>query len=72
MLRDLLEAPTDHEYYQPPDESLYYVPPGRQPYDREELNPSEDKIDLGPPTLRNEQLVRQKFAIEDFMRTMRQ
>ena len=40
-----------------------YVPPGRKRYDRSELNPSEDNIELGPPTLQNDQIYRQQFAI---------
>ena len=39
------------DYYRMPAEEDMYVPPGRKFYDREELSPEEDKINLGPPTL---------------------
>ena len=55
-----------------PAEEDMYIPPGRKPVDREELQPAEDKIELGPPTLDNESLYRQQFAIQDFAKTLRE
>ena len=62
----------EDEYYQPPNEEDMYIPPGRKKYDRDELNPEEENIKLGPPTLLNENLYRQQFAIQDYMRTLRE
>ena len=39
------------DYYRPPNEEDMYVPPGRNYFDREELNPAEDDIKVGPPIL---------------------
>lgn len=55
-----------------PAEEDIYIPPGRRYVDREELNPPEDIIDLGPPTLDNETLYRQQFAIQDYAKTLKQ
>ena len=41
-----------------PAEEDMYVPPGRKFYDREDLNPIEDKIELGPPILQNDEIYR--------------
>ena len=72
LIDRILKKSKQSEYYQPPAEEDYYVPPGRQPYDREELNPSEDNIELGPPTLQNNKIIRQTFAIEEFMKKLRE
>lgn len=39
------------DYYRPPNEEDMYVPPGRNYFDREELNPAEDDIKVGPPII---------------------
>ena len=49
-----------------------YVPPGRKYYDREDLSPKEEEIELGPPTLQNDTIYRQQFAIKDYVKTLRQ
>ena len=49
-----------------------YIPPGRKRYDRSELRPSEDNIELGPPTLQNDQIYRQQFAIQDYLKTLKE
>ena len=49
-----------------------YIPPGRQPYNRDELNPSEDEIKLGPKIVDNFDLCRTRFAMKDFTKTLRQ
>ena len=72
MIEQILKSLNMDQYYMPPAEEDYYVPPGRQRFDREELNPKEDNIELGPPILSNSKIIRQSFAIEDFMRTMRE
>ena len=58
-------------YVMPAEEDIY-LPPGRKFYDREDLMPVEDQIELGPPTLTNETLYRQQFAIQDYAKTLRQ
>ncbi len=55
-----------------PAEEDLYLPPGRRWIDREELCPPEDEIELGPPTLDNDTLYRQQFAIHDYVKTLRQ
>ena len=42
------------DYYRMPAEEDMYVPPGRKFYDREELCPKEEQIELGPPILQND------------------
>ena len=59
------------EYYRMPDEEDLYIPPGRKPYDRDELNPSENKIELGPPILKNDEIYRQHYSIKDYLNTLR-
>ena len=59
------------EYYRMPKEEDMYIPPGRKFYNREELQPSEDNIKLGPPTLKNDEIYRQQYAIKDYLRTLR-
>ena len=54
-----------------PAEEDIYLPPGRKRVDREELCPPEDEIELGPPTLDNDALYRQQFAIHDYVKTLR-
>ena len=41
-------------YYQPPADEDLYIPPGRNRFDRDELDPSEDKLALGPSSLHND------------------
>lgn len=57
------------EYYSPPNEEDYYVAPGRKKYERDDW--SFEKINPAPPTLKNDQIIRQKFAIQDFLKTLR-
>ena len=49
----------DGDYYRMPAEEDMYVPPGRKYYDREDLSPKEEEIELGPPTLQNDTIYRQ-------------
>jgi len=65
------EQPLYPEPYVMPAEEDIYLPIGRKWVDREELRPSEDIIKLGPPTLENDTLFRQQFAIHDYVRTLR-
>ena len=60
------------EYYRMPKDEDMYIPPGRKPYDRDELNPSENDIKLGPPTLKNDEIYRQQYAIKDYAKTLRE
>ena len=46
------------EYYRMPKEEDMYIPPGHKFYNRDELQPSEDNIKLGPPTLKNDEIYR--------------
>ena len=48
-----------------------YIPPGRKFHNRNELAPKEDEIILGPPIIDNNDLTRQRFAIKDYLRTLR-
>ena len=57
--------------YRPPLEEDIYLPPGRKRHDREELIPSEDKYQLGPRAVDNDDIFRQKFAIKDYLKTLR-
>lgn len=57
--------------YRPPPEEDIYLPPGRKRHDREELIPSEDKYKLGPRAVDNDDIFRQKFAIKDYLKTLR-
>ena len=59
------------DYYRMPAEEDMYVPPGRKYYDREDLSPKEEEIELGPPTLQNDTIYRQQFAIKDYVKTLR-
>ena len=59
------------EYYRAPAEEDMYIPPGRKKYDRNELNPSENKIELGPPILKNDDIYRQHYSIKDYLNTLR-
>ena len=61
----------DGDYYRMPAEEDMYVPPGRKYYDREDLSPKEEEIELGPPTLQNDTIYRQQFAIKDYVKTLR-
>ena len=47
------------------------MPPGRKYHDRDNLRPVEEEIELGPPTLDNDGLYRQQFAIQDYLQTLR-
>lgn len=44
--------------YRPPNDEDIYVPPGRKRYDRDDLRPPEDEINLGPPAVDNDDLYR--------------
>ena len=59
------------EYYRAPAEEDIYIPPGRKKFDRDELNPSENKIELGPPILKNDEIYRQHYSIKDYLNTLR-
>ena len=54
-----------------PAEEDMYIPPGRKWHDRDDLCPKEEQIELGPPTLQNESIYRQQYAIQDYLRTLR-
>ena len=54
-----------------PAEEDMYVPPGRKWHDRDDLCPKEEQIELGPPTLQNESIYRQQYAIQDYLRSLR-
>ena len=55
-----------------PAEEDIYIPPGRKPFDREELQPKEEEITLGPPIVDNDDICRQRFAIKDYLQTLRE
>ena len=67
-------SPSDPNYtpYQPIAEEDIYLPPGRKPHNRDELRPSEDNMDLGPPIVDNDDICRQRFAIKDYLLTLRE
>ena len=44
--------------YRAPAEEDIYVPPDRKYFDRNELRPSEDNIELGPPIVDNDDITR--------------
>ena len=44
LSKEVTDRFNQDDYYKAPNEEDYYIPPGRKPYDREELNPSEDDI----------------------------
>ena len=48
-----------------------YVPPGKKPYRRKEIAVEGTVAKMGPPTVDNEHLYRQNYAIRDFARAMR-
>ena len=47
------------------------MPPGRKPYDRNELDVSGTVNKMGPPTVDNEHLFRQNYAIRDFAKALK-
>ena len=49
-----------------------FLPLGRKPHNRDELRPSEDDMDLGPPIVDNDDICRQRFAIKDYLSTLRE
>lgn len=55
-----------------PAEEDMYIPPGRKPHDRNELQPKEDDITLGPPIVDNDDICRQRFAIKDYLSSLRE
>ena len=46
------------DYYRPPKEEDMYLPPGRKPFNRDELNLNIEVNQVGPPILQNDGLYR--------------
>ena len=57
--------------YQPVNAEDVYVPPGRKLYDRKDMEVEGTVAKMGPPTVDNEHLYRQNYAIRDFARAMK-
>ena len=67
-------SPSDPSFtpYSMPAEEDIYIPPGRKPFDRNELRPKEENIELGPPIVDNDDICRQRYAIKDYSQTLRE